>query len=287
MFRGGENILVKEDTTNARILLVKDEAIFAHDIKQRLKRLGYQVVGIADTGAEAMKLATDTKPNLILMDISIRGPLDGIGTAAEIAGHADVPIVLLTGHSDSTTFGRAKHVGPYGHVLIPCEDREPQTSIEMAIHRHRSEAKARLLFEAMSISSDGIAIADVVNDEWRFAMCNPAFERLTGYSSLELRSLGLDILEGPETESAEMECLRLAVKQGQECQTTFLAHRKDGGSVWNELKLSIVRDLHGQVSHLLLSCRDVTKRKETELARRQLRGRGSPPKSCRARTLVD
>lgn len=137
-----------ESALQVRILVVEDEAIIAHDIKSRVERLGYEVVGIADTGAKALQLAAEAKPNLVFMDIIIQGPLDGIRTAAELGTRMDVPVIFLTALSDAATIQRVKALRPYGFLVKPFVEHDLQIAIELAIHRHRNEVQQRLLRQA-------------------------------------------------------------------------------------------------------------------------------------------
>ena len=121
--------------TQANIVIVEDEAIVAMDIKRCLKQLGYQVAGVAANSEDAVQQIVDNRPDLVLMDIRLKGDIDGIETAWRIRQRVNVPIVYLTAHSDPETLERAKFTEPYGYILKPYEDRDLHTTIEMAIHR--------------------------------------------------------------------------------------------------------------------------------------------------------
>jgi len=122
-----------------RILIVEDEAIVSLDIQNRLQRLGYEVVGIADTGLEALELARDEQPDIVLMDIHIYGDIDGIETSRLIRKEIDVPVVFLTANSDKNTIQRAQETGPFAYVIKPFKDTELNSTIEIALHRHKLE----------------------------------------------------------------------------------------------------------------------------------------------------
>ena len=121
--------------TQANIVIVEDEPIVAMDIKRCLKQLGYQVAGVAANSEDAVQQIVDNRPDLVLMDIRLKGDIDGIETAWRIRQRVNVPIVYLTAHSDPETLERAKFTEPYGYILKPYEDRDLHTTIEMAIHR--------------------------------------------------------------------------------------------------------------------------------------------------------
>lgn len=127
---------------NVNVLVVEDEGVTALDISQSLKHLGYGVVGTCDTGEAAVQRAQELKPDLVLMDVMLKGPMDGITAAAQIRAQRNVPVVFLTAYADEGTLRRAKVVDPYGYVLKPFEEAELRTAIELAVHRREREGGA-------------------------------------------------------------------------------------------------------------------------------------------------
>ena len=123
----------------AKILIVEDETITILDLQSRLQSLGYDVVGHAMRGEEAIRLVQALHPDLVLMDIRLRGEMDGIQTAEAIRRLEDMPVVFLTAYSDSDTLRRARDIEPFGYLLKPFAERELYTTIEIALHKHRSE----------------------------------------------------------------------------------------------------------------------------------------------------
>jgi CheY-like chemotaxis protein len=113
--------------TQTRILIVEDERVVARDIETRLARLGYAVAGVTRSGAEAVRLAVELRPDLVLMDIRLKGPMDGVDAAREIRVRCAVPVVYLTAYADEETLSRARVTGPFGYVLKPFEERELRT----------------------------------------------------------------------------------------------------------------------------------------------------------------
>lgn len=122
-----------------QIFIVEDERIVAEDLKRILERLGYQVVGSAASGDEAIKKVDAAKPHLVLMDIRIQGSLDGIDVAEHVAANLDVPVIYLTAYADETTVDRAKGTLPAGYILKPFEERSLKTTIELALYRHKMD----------------------------------------------------------------------------------------------------------------------------------------------------
>jgi PAS domain S-box-containing protein len=179
------------------ILIVEDEAIVAADLASKLGQLGYEVVGTAARGEEAVELACRLKPEVVLMDIWLMGPMDGIEAAETIRRRVSAPVIYLTAHSDSTTLERAKVSEPFGYILKPFEERELSTTIEMALYKHQSERqlreseeKYRTLFNTLM---EGFCIIEVIFDpdgrpvDYRFLEINPAFAVLTGLQNAQGR----------------------------------------------------------------------------------------------------
>ena len=152
-----------------RIMLVEDENIIAMDVQQRLEMLGYQVVAQVTSGADAIRTAVEIKPDLILMDIKIRGAMDGIEAAAQIRAEQDVPIIYLTAFADENTLKRASLTEAFGYLLKPFEDRELHSAIEIALYKHRMEKKLRASEEryalATQATNDGIWDWDLITNE--------------------------------------------------------------------------------------------------------------------------
>jgi two-component system, cell cycle response regulator len=126
-----------------RVLIVEDEGLVARDLTCELMRFGYDVVARAATGEEGTRQALFAKPDLILMDVSLKGSMDGIEAARQIREQLDVPIIYLTAFSDNTTLQRAMDTQPFGYVVKPFHPVELRCTIEVALNRHRTESAAR------------------------------------------------------------------------------------------------------------------------------------------------
>ncbi len=113
--------------TRKRIEIVEDEAVIAMEMAQRLRDFGYDVVGTAASGDQALALATESRPDLIMMDIQIKGNSDGIETARRIRERFDVPILFMTAYGDEATVGRAMDSAPYGYLIKPYRPDELRT----------------------------------------------------------------------------------------------------------------------------------------------------------------
>lgn len=171
----------------AQILVVEDESIVALDIQNRLTRLGYLVPAFVTSGEEAVAKAAKLQPDLILMDIKLKGEIDGIEAAKQIKSLLGIPVIYLTAFADETTLQRAQITEPFGYLIKPFEERELLATIRMAFYRfeaekqiHESEDKLRSLLEQ---SGDGIVL---VNNLGVIIEWNAAQEKITGLSRAQV-----------------------------------------------------------------------------------------------------
>lgn len=123
------------------IFIVEDESIVAKDIQNSLTKLGYNVVGFANNGKDAIEKITETMPDLILMDIMIKGSLTGIEVSEKIREKMNVPVIFLTAYADEGTLSRAKITEPYGYILKPFKEIDLHSTIEMAVYKHQKDAE--------------------------------------------------------------------------------------------------------------------------------------------------
>jgi len=121
------------------ILIVEDEAIVAEDIKNSLEIKGYTVPATASSGKDAINKVKEFNPDIVLMDIVIKGEMDGIETAKQIRSLFDIPIVYLTAFSDEKTIERVKLTEPFGYLIKPFNKRELTVAVEIALFKHRME----------------------------------------------------------------------------------------------------------------------------------------------------
>lgn len=188
----------------ARVLVVEDEAIVRIDIEDRLKRLGYTVPAVASSGEEAIRQAAETRPDLVLMDIKLRGDMDGVEAAEEIRTRFDIPVVYLTAFADEETLQRAKVTSPFGYILKPLEVRELKSAIEIALYRHEMEKRVReseARYRAVSEVISDFAYALRVEPDGSLARewAAGAFTHITGFTFDEMHARGgLESLVHPD-----------------------------------------------------------------------------------------
>lgn len=122
-----------------KVLVVEDESIVSKDIQHSLKRLGYIVSGATATGEKSVDLAANEKPHIVLMDIMLKGDMNGIEAAEIIKREHKIPVIFLTAYADEATLEKAKITEPYGYIIKPFKEIDLHTSIEMALYKHKKE----------------------------------------------------------------------------------------------------------------------------------------------------
>ena len=137
-----------------KILIVEDELLIAKGLSRKLAKLGYTVVDIVSSGTKAIQRATEIKPDLILMDIVIKGDMDGIETAAKINENLGIPVVYLTAYADDQTLDRAEITGSYGYILKPFKERELHATIKMALKKHQQQVQVEKSLLKTKVSNE-------------------------------------------------------------------------------------------------------------------------------------
>jgi PAS domain S-box-containing protein len=163
------------------VFVVEDEKLVATDLQQHLEMLGYEVPAIMASGEEALKRASEAPPDLVLMDIQLKGRIDGIDTARILQTRLNIPVIYVTAFADNATFNRAKATEPYGYVVKPFGRKELQTAIELALHKHGRERSVRTheqwLMALIANLGAGIITTDPAG---LVCMMNPKAEQYTG-----------------------------------------------------------------------------------------------------------
>lgn len=166
----------------AKVLIVDDEVVVAEDIRRQLRSLGYLVVGVVSSGSEAVRLAEEHQPDLILMDIKLKGPMDGIEAARTIQSQSAIPVIYLTAFADEETLERARPTLPLAYLIKPFVSSDLRAAVELALFRHRvsriAEQRGRWLDAVLHAMGDAVVTVD---RQGKVTMLNPAAEGLTGW----------------------------------------------------------------------------------------------------------
>jgi two-component system, cell cycle sensor histidine kinase and response regulator CckA len=258
-----------------RVLVVEDETIVAMDIAELLRRLGYEVAGTAASGEDAIALAAARNPDLILMDVHLKGAMDGIEAAAIIGKRMSVPIVFVTAHGDSATVSRSMESSPYGYLVKPFDDRVLHRVVEVALTRHRSDlAQQEQADQALWESEERFrllvdAVADysivLLDRDGNIVSWNAGSKRLTGYSAEEVTGRLGNILLAPEARDDERYRRDLAmVVQTRRQESEGWRIRKDGSRFWGQTIRTPVFDRNQTLRGFALITRDVSERQALE-----------------------
>lgn len=126
-----------------RVLIVEDEFITGMDLRRRLEKAGLEVPAVVDTGQKAIDTARELRPDIVLMDITLREEMTGLASAKEITARYNIPVIYLTSHSDEGTIDEALQTEMFGYLVKPVDDRALRTTIQVALYRHAMERRLR------------------------------------------------------------------------------------------------------------------------------------------------
>lgn len=256
-----------------KILIVEDEAIVALQIQKQLEQRGYHVTGIHGSGEEALQEVALSPPDLVLMDITLQGKMNGIETAERIAASHDIPVIFLTAHSEDRTVEKAKTASPHGYILKPVSAHELNIAVQMALYKHAQDRRLkemeRWLSAILRSSGDAVIATDKVG---RVVFMNPRAEKYTGW--LRNEAVGKRIGEVITGLSEKLDRLPLeeriftdVLQNGEEarlCDNALLVNR-DGDRLPVDGGAAPIRDDHGRITGVVMTFRDITERKQTEM----------------------
>ncbi len=167
----------------AKILIVEDESVVAWHVQEALHDLGHEVIAVATTAREAIQIAAEQRPDLVLMDISLQGKTDGVAAAEYLYLRLDLPVVYLTAHADEQTLHRATQTSPFGYLLKPFQAADLHSTIQVALQRHQLERALKAAQQWYATTLVSIADATIVTDVDGFiTFMNPAAEFFTGWT---------------------------------------------------------------------------------------------------------
>jgi PAS domain S-box-containing protein len=254
---------------NARIMIVEDERIIARDIQNRLEQLGYDVIAIASSGNEAIRKAAYIHPDLVLMDIVLKGDKDGVQTAEQIQSQLNIPLIYITAYADDGTLERAKTTEPCGYLLKPFHIKELRSSIEIALHKHRVESKLREETKWLDITLRTIGVGVIVTDtNGSVTFMNPVSEILTGWKMKAAFGKELGTVLKILNKNKEGQSIPKNLTKGP----TILID-KEGREVLIDLNFTSLQDDGGNTIGAFIVLRDITERRE---ARDNLKAEPSP-----------
>ena len=253
-----------------KTLVVEDERIVAEDIRRCLQNLGYTVSAIASSGEEAVQNAEEICPDLVLMDIVLKGKMDGIEAAEQIHSRFGIPVVYLTAYADEKILERAKITEPFGYILKPIDERELRTTIEMALYKHKMEKKVeeseRRLSTTLKSIGDGVIATDT---QGLVTFMNPVAETLTGWNQKEAAGKPLDdiltIIHEETGEKIENPVKRVLQGEPIKAQDHNVLIR-NGTKIHIDESAAPIKDDKGVITGVVVVFRDITHRTRMERA---------------------
>ncbi len=250
----------------AKLLIVEDEAFIALEIKTRLQKMGYDVCGVVSHGEDAILQAEAMRPDLVLMDIRLKGSMSGVEAAMLIRKKTRIPIVYLTSHADEETLERAKWTDPYGFLLKPFQEKDLRIGIEMALHKHamerqllESEEKFRLVTESID---DVFWLSSPDFKELLYV--SPAFDKIWGRKREDLHHDPFSFLES--VHPLDREAVRSLMEQPplESLQLEYRIVKPDGSISWVRDRRFPVLNVHGNPYRLAGVATDITAQKNAE-----------------------
>ena len=248
------------------ILIVEDEKIVALDITRTLEKMKYQVLTPLQTGEEALEYLIHHRPDLILLDIKLKGDIDGIDTAVEINTKYNIPFIFLSTFSDETTLSRAKRTEPYGYITKSSHTNDLHSMIEMALYRHKMELTAKKNEELLSITLKSISDAVIGTDlDGSIISWNGGAFHIFGYGEQEVLGKNISILTPPFYPN-ELPNVFDQINKGIEVDHyETVRQRRDGEIINISIKVNPLKGPLHTVNGISLIARDITAKKRLEL----------------------
>jgi diguanylate cyclase (GGDEF)-like protein/PAS domain S-box-containing protein len=257
-----------------RILVVEDDAIISLDIREKLRHWGYHVIAVIKTAEDAIERIGVENPDLVIMDITLAGEMDGIEAASLIQNRYSVPIVYLTAYSDNNTLSRILETDSYGYIHKPIDDNVLKFTIEMALYKHRMDRKVRESEEKFRMFADSMIdnlwVIDIESRKYIYS--SPSVIDILGYTDDEMISQRLGYSFYAEDFAKISKELEREIQIDTQPWTDPNRSRifdvrqihKDGHLVWTEVRAKFIRSKDGHITGLLGVTRDISQRKIAE-----------------------
>ena len=255
---------------DSRILVVEDDDVVADYLKLCLMLMGLTVVDICCYGEEAVEKARDLKPDLILMDIKLRGGMNGLEAVEKIHLVSDIPVIYLTAYGDDDILQSAKVTDPFGYLLKPFRESELKTVIEIALSRHRMEKELRereTSYRVLAESLPGIVSRTFLGVGTKMVFFNDMLEKMTGFKEEELTSGNFCRIESllvPEDKVAVNTVLSKAIAEDSAYEVEYRIRHKDGSIRYFLERGRVRRPLDDQTPFIDSVILDITERKSSE-----------------------
>jgi len=251
-----------------KILIAEDDSIIALDLKSTLEKLGYKVSGVLSSGEEVLEKLQSLETDLILIDIKLKGEMDGIKTVYFVKQAFDIPIVYITTYEDKLSLKRAQLTKPSGYLLRTFKEDELNGVIEIALSNHKNEKKLKENEHALQNYKDivnyspvGIFQSDINGN---FITVNPTLIRMLNYNTVD-EFFNIDIPNklylNPREREEEIWSF---LKKGEDRNIEIKWRKKDGTPIWIQLNVKTIKDKAGKILYYLGFVTDIDKKKKTE-----------------------
>jgi PAS domain S-box-containing protein len=257
-----------------RILVVEDEAIVAKNIERGLKKLGYAVPAVVSSGEEAIQQADSTRPDLVLMDIKLRGEMTGVEAASVIRHQLGIPVIYLTAFADDATLEKARNTEPLGYLVKPFEMRELHSTLEMALYRQGMEQRLKESeerYRSFVQNFQGIAFRGEIDFSPLFF--HGAVEEITGFTEAELvagQPSWAQMIHPADRPAIFESGEKLQQAQSYSMEREYRIVRKDGEIRWIHEFIQNICDDKGQAVGVQGAVYDITERKRADEERERL-----------------
>ena len=249
-----------------KILIVEDEPIVALDLYQEITLMGCEVVGVAESADEALQAVSMCRPDLALMDIRIVGNLDGIQTARLLSGVYGTPSIFLTSYSDETTIARAARAMPYGYLTKPFQSSELKATLQVALHKAKSDARQNAAHHKMARTMDGMREGVLLlSSDGRVLFMNPAAEVLSGWTLLEAKGkLMTEILELSNASQQSPKLLEHRQDATPVEEFGWTLSQPGGNSTLVDISMTPLANYEGKRDGFVITIRDAAQRVRTQ-----------------------
>jgi len=245
-----------------KILIVEDETIEALDIKNMLESFGYDVPSIVLMGEEVVETVLKIRPDLILMDIILKGKMDGINAAKQIK-ELNIPVIFLTAHSDNEAVERAKQTEPYGYLIKPYDPVDLKNTVEFAFYRHAMDEKLKASEKKYRDIVENLQDAYLRTDnDANIIMASPSAARMFGYSSHE-DMVGISVLNIYKDHDTRNLMLKKLMEHAKLEGYQFEGMTKDGKTLWLSMNAQPYHE-NDKTMGVESFLRDITRPKESE-----------------------
>ncbi len=267
--QGLDKVASSERMKKTKILLVENENIVARDIENMLKEMGYDVLSVLSRGKEVVDKAEELQPDLVLIDVRLQGEIDGVEAADRIYRGFNIPVVYLTAYADEITMERAKLTEPFGYILKPFEERELQTSIEMALYKYKMEMQLKereqWLFTVLKSIGDAVITTD---NKGAITFMNPIAEKLTGWKQKSALDNPLNEVFKTKRQNSgkqfKISVTRVVEGKDSTLPDDVILISKKGEKTSVNFRVAPISDGKGSTAGVVLTFTDISSRKKTE-----------------------